>query len=243
MYNEHIDPTNYPGSHESYERAGKFLAGERLVEEWGCATTFGRQFIPAPYRGVDGAPSKFVDEVADLSTYMSKTPNALMRHVLEHNWNWRTILANFLASFQEKAVLILFIPAGKHDINRSFEHREGFDPSPPGLQLDEVSLLDLLNRTGLQVMADTELSNDTPPFGYERMFFLEKREDAVPLGAVRPLCTLKGCHRRAGGQVRSDYTILGDRFEYAFNVCSKHQKDMINGLYSLKLPEVAWPRT
>lgn len=240
LYQGSSVPTSYPGSAESYEKAGAFLGGQGLVEEWGCATTFGKRYIHAPYRGVDGGPSEFVDVVADLSTYRSDVPRALIRHVLEHNWNWRAILDNFLLSFKERGVVVLFIPLGKHDINRSFEHRIGQPPTPPGLQLDEESFWSMLSHPDL-VVKDEVLQNDTPPFGYERIIYLAKDNTVEIPRVATPRCTIRSCRRVATGQVRSDYVVLGNRFEYAFNACRKHQDDMLEGLYSLeKLPEVSW---
>ena len=33
-----------------------------------------------------------------------------MRHILEHNVNWRQILTNAIASFQKRMVLVIFTP-------------------------------------------------------------------------------------------------------------------------------------
>lgn len=241
MYTGASSPFNYPGSNTSYELAGKFLAGDDLVEEWGCATTFGKQFIPAPYRGVDGASSQFVDVVADLSDYRSDVPKALMRYVLEHNWNWRQILGNFLDSFQQKAVLVLFIPPGEHDINRSFEHRVGHPSTPPGLQLDEDSLFHMLSRRGLAVVDDFDMTNDTPPFGYEHMFFLEKKKRAKAFTSVIPRCKVNDCGKAAVRQVYSEVVALEHRFQYAFNACGDHADRIHADLFSLQIPSVRWP--
>lgn len=239
LYRGVIAPVEYPGGSESYKLAGMFLAGDALVEEWGCATTFGRQFIPAPYRGVDGGPSEFVDVVADLREYGSGVPNALIRHVLEHNWDWRDILDNFVSSFTKKAAIILFIPMGVHDINRSFEHRVGKAPTPPGLQLDEASFFDRINRPGVVIVDDMELANDTPPFGYERVIFLEKKRDFIPISAVRPRCAY--CGEVGYEQMRVDLTLLGQRYEMAVNACAPCLAQAQEGLYSLKtIPEVSW---
>lgn len=34
----------------------------------------------------------------------------MMRHVLEHNADWRTIAANFAASWSDRAAVVFFIP-------------------------------------------------------------------------------------------------------------------------------------
>jgi hypothetical protein len=87
-----------------------YLEDVALVEDWGCGCAFSRRFRRGAYRGIDGSPSRWTDHVADLETYRSQTPGLFMRHVLEHNPNWRTILANALTSFTERMVLITFMP-------------------------------------------------------------------------------------------------------------------------------------
>lgn len=83
-----------------------------IVEDWGCGTAWMRNYIPPAwtYRGVDGAWSRFADVQADLRTYTSNVPCAVMRHVLEHNADWRTIARNFTDSWHERAALVMFIP-------------------------------------------------------------------------------------------------------------------------------------
>lgn len=235
LYSEYEKPKAYPGSDDSYEMAGEYLAGNDTIEEWGCATTWGKQFLDSPYRGVDGGPSEWVDEVADLTTYRSKADKILIRHVLEHNWEWRQILQNVVGSFQDRAVIILFIPLGTHDINRSFEHRADKAPSPPGLQMDEESFWYELRNCNLYF--DTTLSNNTPPFGYERVIGINKNgEPNIPF--VDPRCRVKGCTSFAQGQIHSDYVVLDNKFEWAFNTCLAHQEQALKSLYSLQVPEL-----
>lgn len=233
MYKDLEKPTMYPGDNESYILAGGFLAGDEQVEEWGCATTWGRQFIPAPYRGVDGAQSEFADLITDLSEYRSTTPNALIRHVLEHNWNWRTILNNFLDSFQKRGVVVLFIPLGLYDINRSFENRVGEPPSPPGLQMDEASFLNMLNRRDISIVKDFELQNATPPFGYERVFFLEKVEEHDTVaGDLMPRCFR--CNQYGFQQLRANFELLDRRYEIAYNACGRCLEEGLDTLYGFE---------
>lgn len=226
-------PQEYPGGSESYKLAGEFLGGENLVEEWGCATTYGRQFIPAPYRGVDGAKSKFNDVTADLTQYKSDVPNALIRHVLEHNWEWRTILDNFLGSFTNRAVVILFIPLGDQDINRSFENRVEMPQSPPGLQLDQASFFDRIYGPGLRVRKDRVLKNETPPFGYERLFFLEKVPDQTVYVDSPPVCK-NNCGKAGEEQLHVETEMLGQRYQIALNYCADCLSEVKDGLYGLK---------
>jgi hypothetical protein len=91
----------------SYRKAAQFLDGGP-VEDWGCGTAYARQFFTHPYTGVDGT-ADFCDVVADLRIYRSHTYGILLRHVLEHNFEWRRILENALASCQRLA-LVIFTP-------------------------------------------------------------------------------------------------------------------------------------
>lgn len=169
------EPSPYNDDAQTYVRAGLYLSGPGLVEEWGCATTWGKRFIGAPYRGVDGATGDPAWNVthADLREYRSNVPKALMRHVLEHNWEWETILENFLASFTDRAVVILFLPPGKGTIDLPGAANVKAVDDPPGLQLDEATLDRILAKPGLLVHKET-LRTVCPPYNWERMYFLEK---------------------------------------------------------------------
>jgi hypothetical protein len=41
---------------------------------------------------------------------MSTAPGIMMRHILEHNYDWEKILISAIRSFQEKFCLVLFTP-------------------------------------------------------------------------------------------------------------------------------------
>jgi hypothetical protein len=88
LYEGVVSPTRYGSDDTTYIRAGLYLSGPGFVEDWGCGTTYARRFIGAPYWGVDGCVSKFNNEQADLAVARPPVPKILMRHVLEHNWNW-----------------------------------------------------------------------------------------------------------------------------------------------------------
>jgi hypothetical protein len=69
-----------------------------------------RQYVHGGYRGVDGSLSRFSDETVDLCCYRSNVDGVFMRHVLEHNYNWRAILRNALDSAQRRCAIVLFTP-------------------------------------------------------------------------------------------------------------------------------------
>jgi hypothetical protein len=168
-------PQPYGEDDASYMRAGMFLSGPGLVEDWGCGTTYARRYIGAPYRGIDGVPSKFNDAQVDLATYRSKTPKALMRHVLEHNWDWRDVLENFLSSFTDRAVLILFLPPS---LNGTDMNVSGLDLSEhsvwPGLRICSQDLDRIIDAHQEINVHSEEMVTNTPPFNYERIYFFTK---------------------------------------------------------------------
>lgn len=124
---------------ESYRRGMAFLdqPGE-TIEDWGCGTGFARRFVrEASYRGIDGSAAEGGDLIkADLQEYRSSADNIFIRHVLEHNWGWRAILANALASFQKRLVLIVFTPLGDSEQRLDDQGDLGI----PDLQLDAAEL-------------------------------------------------------------------------------------------------------
>lgn len=105
------------GTEDTYEIAAAWLGATGAVEDWGCGR---RRFaayaaeIGCTYRGIDlsGSP----DVRADLATYRSRTPGLLLRHVLEHNpGRWGPIIDGVVASFTDRAVVVLYAPAGAED--------------------------------------------------------------------------------------------------------------------------------
>jgi hypothetical protein len=96
------------GCDTTYRKAAAFL-DDGPVEDWGCGRAYARGFFKNKYVGVDGAPG-LADKIADLTLYTSKVHGILMRHVLEHNENWKTILLNALASAEKKLALVIFTP-------------------------------------------------------------------------------------------------------------------------------------
>lgn len=95
----------------TYEIAAEFLRGI-AVEDWGSGLGWFGTLHDGPYVGVDGTSSPYTDVLTDLRYYRSRTPGLFMRHVLEHNPEWRRILDNALASATERLALVVFTPSG-----------------------------------------------------------------------------------------------------------------------------------
>jgi hypothetical protein len=147
----------------TYQLGADFI-GELAVEDWGCGLGWFRKFARGPYRGIDGSPSMYADDVVDLREYRSETPALYMRHVLEHNpFDWRLILDNAVASFTKRMVLVLFTPTSDLTILLR-------DGDPPDVSL---SWNDLTGRFGDLNWHSQRLSTATQ-YSVENIFYLEK---------------------------------------------------------------------
>lgn len=147
------EPAPY-GDDTTYRIAAEFLAPCATVEDWGCGKGWMRQFIPTGYRGIDGSRTPFADQIADLTTYRSNVAGIVLRHVLEHNYDWAAILTNAAASATERLVVILFTPPA--DSTTEIAYSE--DPGVPDIAFALDDLLVLL--AGWNVEVET-LETDT----------------------------------------------------------------------------------
>jgi hypothetical protein len=94
----------------TYKKGMSFLADCAIVEDWGCGTGYAKRFCKGLYRGVDGSKGPLTEIVTDLREYHSQVDGIFMRHVLEHNHDWKKIFDNAIASFTRKYALIIFTP-------------------------------------------------------------------------------------------------------------------------------------
>lgn len=116
---------------ETYRKAAEFLDLPGVViEDWGGGTGYLYRFLEqASYVVVDGSPNPFADVVVELEEYRSEVDCVLVRHVLEHNHNWGRVLANAIASAQQRLCVILFTPLQEVTVDLNARHwipRYGF---------------------------------------------------------------------------------------------------------------------
>jgi len=154
----------------SYRKGMEFLDGHGRIEDWGAGTAYAKRFVSrSAYAAIDGSSSQYADAVVDLQTYTSTTDCIFMRHVLEHNWGWRAILKNALASFRRRMTLIVFTPFGPSELNLA-DHG-----GIPDLALNKQELLAYLE--GLSVREETIQSRTE--YGTETIFYVERARDAA----------------------------------------------------------------
>jgi hypothetical protein len=94
-----------------------------VIEDWGCGYGGFMNYIwpHQSYIGIDGSNTKYADKIEDLVLYKTKVDAIHMRHVLEHNENWRIILKNFLESFTKRGVITFFTPFAEKETIIDFD--------------------------------------------------------------------------------------------------------------------------
>jgi len=166
-YDTLTDPQPYADT-ATYQLGAEWLAGCATVEDWGCGMGWMRRFVPPErYCGVDGTASPFADEVVDLATYQSTTDGLFMRHVLEHNRDWRSVLDNAVASYRERMVLVLFTPMA--------EATQEIAPFDNVIDVPNIAFRhdDLAERFGDASFSFTDLPSGSF-YGTERIYYLER---------------------------------------------------------------------
>jgi hypothetical protein len=95
------------GETQTYKIGADLLADCKTVEDWGTGAGGFKRYRQDAI-GVDGSNTPYADVIADLTAYRSSVEGIFMRHVIEHNYEWRTILINALASVTKRLVIVLF---------------------------------------------------------------------------------------------------------------------------------------
>jgi hypothetical protein len=128
----------------TYKIAAEFLVDCPIVEDWGCG---GGGFLN--YRkdaiGVDGSDTKFAaKKYVDLANYISSCDAVHMRHVLEHNYQWKDILNNAFKSAKKKIALTLFIPLNEGE-TKEVAHNKQLGVDVPDLSLSKTEFNNIIN--------------------------------------------------------------------------------------------------
>ena len=116
----HVTPIAWPydeaqyGAFETYRRAAAWLGWCGDVADWGGAGGAFGKWLPfkVAYRNVDGTLQRPGSVLADLTDYHEPSDGILLRHVLDNTPEWEPILANALAAFRSRMVVVTFVPEG-----------------------------------------------------------------------------------------------------------------------------------
>lgn len=159
----------------SYELGYNFLNSCNKIEDWGCGIGGFKLFFYNnnnldKYIGIDGSNTPHADIKTDLITYSSDIDGIFMRHVLEHNYEWKDILNNACKSFKKKMCLILFTPFSDETTEIAHNLKHGVDV--PDLSFNKNDLINIFKSHNINYELTTINSNTG--YGIEHIFFLEK---------------------------------------------------------------------
>ena len=122
----------------TYRMAASFFADVDVVEDWGCGRGGFRNFCTSRYVGVDGSRTPYADKIADLADYRTDAEGILLRHVLEHDYNWEKILANAVKSFRRKLCIVLFTDFSES--TRELAHNKALGVDVPDLSFAQADI-------------------------------------------------------------------------------------------------------
>jgi hypothetical protein len=156
---------------ETYKMGAEFLNDMDCVEDWGCGVGGFKRFCTTKYVGVDGSHTPFADKIVDLVNYQSSVDGIMMRHVLEHNYEWKKLLDNAVSSFNKKMFLVLFVPFSDgptKEVGHEHNTRSGVDVPDLALNKEELEI----HFKGLKFRSQT--LKTVAGYGEETVYYLEK---------------------------------------------------------------------
>jgi len=157
------------GNTVTYQRGADFLSDMEEVEDWGCGAGNFKKLYKGKYTGLDGSHNPYVDKVVDLCDYQSSVDGIMMRHVLEHNDNWRLVLRNAVASFNKKFCLVLFTPFVEHTHQITHNEKHGVDV--PDISFFHGDIEDYFH--GLKWRLEKNIPTKTG-YNLEHVYYVEK---------------------------------------------------------------------
>lgn len=175
------------GDDITYRLGAKWLRGSNLVYDLGCGKGGFKHVFDdearawpsleqVPVLGVDGSKTPFADIHADLTDFTVELGyfaegfkvSVFMRHVIEHDYRWRDILENAVASFNHRMVLVLFTPTQPETHEIAWNE----DPGVPDIGFSVPELVTLFAQHG--VIGDVGTYRTNTQYGEETIFLLSK---------------------------------------------------------------------
>jgi hypothetical protein len=161
----------------TYGKGYEFLKTCKKIEDWGCGLGGFKYFIKSEdsidYVGIDGSITPWSVVKADLLHYKSETEGIFMRHIIEHNYEWETLLRNAFQSFSKKMCLILFTPFTEKTTQIAYESNVIHGVHVPDISFSRDDLIKLIEQYGITYRLETYAPSGTQ-YGVEHIFYLEK---------------------------------------------------------------------
>lgn len=158
------NPVRFFPNNKSMDLGSKFLDDCQTVEDWGTGDGLFK-FYREDAIGVDGSNTPGADKkFIDLVNYTSDCDGIFIKHVLEHNFEWKKILNNALQSARKKVCIVMFIPFSNGETKEN-------NPDPigvPNLSISEKEFFELLKDYAFREEDITSNKN------YEKIIYITK---------------------------------------------------------------------
>jgi len=159
------------GDTVTYKLGAEFLEDCKIVEDWGTGAGGFKKYFPTAI-GVDGSDTPHAEKkFVDLTTYTTICDGIFMRHVLEHNYEWESILKNAVNSAAKKICIILFTPLTETTVELAHNLKIGVDV--PDLSLDKDQFEKIINSVNPKTVK-IEHFNTKTGYGQEIVVYIEK---------------------------------------------------------------------
>ena len=145
------------------------------LEDWGCGNCVFKEYLNKniKYIGVDGSNTGFQDKIQDLTNYITNIDGIYLRHVLEHNNDYKQIFQNALQSFNKVLVLVLFTPftsKNEIDILTTCELKGKIIPD---IAFNKKHIIDIIQNNNSSYALIENVKSKTG-YGYEQVFIIKK---------------------------------------------------------------------
>lgn len=154
-----------PGSFQygntlTYKLASDFLQDCKDVEDWGVGGGGFLRYRPDAI-GVDGSNTPFAQKkYIDLRKYTSNVEGIHIRHVFEHNYNWKDILENAVKSATTKLAITMFIPL-TNDVSKELTHNAVHGVDVPDMAINEQEFMEIIMKGNPEKIYRAKFDTDT----------------------------------------------------------------------------------
>ena len=191
------------GNTVSYSLAEDFLK-DLEIEDWGCGTGAFKRLHQGAYIGIDGSRTPFADKIIDLRNYTSRVDGIMMRHILEHNYDWEMVLRNALASFKKRFCLVIFTPF--RSTTKVIDQNKKHGVDVPTISFSKTDIEKCFG--GLKWRLSENIKTQTR-YGAEHIYFVEKMSQVAIITAS--LGSLKKPAEHAPQTIPGDYFHFNDK--------------------------------
>lgn len=146
-----------------------------LIEDWGCGNCVFKEYLNnnIKYVGVDGSETGYQNKIEDLTKYVTEVDGIYLRHVLEHNGEYKKIFKNALESFNKVFILVLFTPFTSNNEIDVLKTCNLKDKPIPDIAFNKKHIIDIIEQNNCSYELLENIKSNTS-YKYEQIFIIKK---------------------------------------------------------------------